>query len=212
MRKLLPLIALAACAAPPSSTPLSKLQPVFGDTTLEVVAKGPLDILLHVPKGSDGSCPMLGADVTARFDGQAMHVFRGGEDSQADGCYPIAFEFDRMPVSSIAAWELTTSGSQLEIADRSAVWEVAAHPLFANNFVDDPAASQIVWKDVTQITTASVSPIVPVHIVGNAITYPPGTQMTYVQAIAHPAVERCDGPSACTVNLQGERQLVPINP
>lgn len=203
--------ALVGCAAQPTTTPLSDLKSKFGDTHVEVVANGQLAILLHVAHANESNCPLLGDDVVATFDGQRMGV-SNGYAIDASGCYPIAFTFELMPASSIAAWERTTSGSQLVVADHSETWNIDTHALFSNNFVDDTANSQIVWNDVSQITFARVSPGVATQIKGNTIQYPPGTKIDWVSATSHPIATRCAGPALCTIDLTGERQLGPINP
>ena len=212
MKRLLVLVALAACTSSPSPTPLAQLHSAYGNTTLELVAKGELDILLRVSKLDSADCPTLAEDVTAQFDGEAMRVYRGGADTVAGGCYPIAFQFDNMPMSSITAWERTTSGSQLVLHDRSATWNIQTGNLFADDFVIDAAQSRVVWRDVAQITTAQIQPQESFTIDHNAIVYPAGAPPTYVDATAHPTTSRCDGPSVCTIDLEGARALGPINP
>lgn len=212
MKRLLCLVALAACTSSPSPTPLAQLQPAYGNTTLEIVAKGQLDILLRVAKADSADCPTLAEDVTAQFDGQAMRVYRGGYDTVSGGCYPIAFQFDDLPMASITAWERTTSGSQLVVHDASATWKIQTGNLYRDDFVIDSAQSRVVWNDVSQITTATIEPEVQFQIDHNAIVYPAGTALTFVDATAHPTTSRCDGPSVCTIDLEGNRQFGPINP
>jgi hypothetical protein len=199
---LIALLALVGCTQSNSSTPLAEIANKYGDTTLEIVSRGQIAVNLHVaPTGSD--CPSLSEDAVATFDGQNMMVARGGYATTATGCYPIGFWFDAFPEAQVQAWERTTSAAQLVIADRSAEWRIDTGLLLTQTFVDDPANSLITWTDVTQVTQATLSPVVPVTIKGNTIHYPAGTAVTAVVAIAHPVASRCDGPSTCTVFLEG---------
>lgn len=202
----LAVVAICGCSTSDPGTPLAKL----GSTQLEVVARpGQLNIELHVT--TTGDCPQLADDAVARFDGQPMNVARGGVAQNADGCYPISFWFETMPMAQINGVENTSSGSQLVVHDASATWNVDTTSMFQNNFQIDAANAKITWFDVQSITSASVSPIVPVTIQGNTILYPPGSAIDWVDAYAHPSVTRCDGPGVCSVDLEGSRKLG-INP
>ncbi len=203
---VLGLGALGACASDQASTPLAKL----GTSQIEVVSKGQVNIEMHVD--GTGGCPVLGDDVGATFDGQPMMMTHGGYDTNASGCYPIAFWFDAMPMGAINGFERASNSSQLVVKDASATWSVNTSRLFANDFVVDSANSQIVWTDVAQISSARVSPAVSFNIQGNAIVYTPGATIEYVDALAHPVPTLCDGPAVCTVNLEGTRTWGPINP
>jgi hypothetical protein len=213
MRTYLSLaVVLAACAAPSKSTPLSELSQTYGNTQVEVIAKSQLAIELHVSP-IHGDCPELRPEATATFDGMPMHVERGGyATTQEGGCYPIAFWFDPFPQASLAAFERTTTSSTLVIADRSAHWAIEAGHLVATTFVDDKVAGRITWQDVTHITNASVAPAVPFTISGNTLSYPPGTDISSIDAFAHPVPTRCDGPATCTIYLEGTHAWGPINP
>jgi hypothetical protein len=141
--------------------------------------------------------------VRATFNGERMHATRGGYDLTANGCYPIAFWFDALP-GTVVRRERSLSGSQLVVEDDSARWQIATSRLFGSSFEIDALASRILWHDVDEIATARVSPVVPIDITGNAITYPAGTSIRWVEARAHPAATRCDGPAVCTVSLESE--------
>ena len=202
-KTLLAVVVLAACTNGQTSTPLARL----GTTQLEVVSEGELTIQLHVDTARTADCPMLSEDARATFDGMPMRIARGGFATNATGCYPIAFTFENDPSAQLVAYEATTSHSALEVFDSSARWEVDAHPLFSNNFVVDEASSKIVWQDVEQITSVQVAPAVKTTIVGNTILYPAGTHIDWVSAYAHPTPTVCNGPSVCTVDLLGSRDL-----
>jgi hypothetical protein len=202
----LSLAALGACAQQQSHTPLAKL----GQPNVEIVASGQVNVQLHVDES--GGCPLLSDDVTAQFDGQPMMMTHGGYDENASGCYPIAFWFNAPPMTAINGFEKTANASQLVIKDASQTWSVNTTRLFANNFVNDTTNSQIVWTDVDSIASAQLLPPVPVQIQGNAIHYPTGSTIEYVDALAHPVPTLCDGPAICQVNLQGERDWRPTNP
>jgi hypothetical protein len=197
--KALLLAILGACAQQQSGTPLAQL----GSPTIEVVSKAQLNVELHFD--TSGGCPTLGDDVVALFDGQPMQMTHGGYDVDASGCYPIAFWFNDLPTAAIAGFEKQSSLSQLVIKDTASQWNIESTRLFANDFVNDTANSQIVWFDVTQITSAIVSPAAQTQIDGNTIHYTPGATIDFVDALAHPVPTRCDGPSVCTVNLEGSR-------
>ena len=205
-KQLLVVALLGACAQQQSSTPLAKL----GSSNIEVVAKGQVNIELHVDESN--GCPVLGDDVRALFDGQPMQMTHGGYDTNATGCYPIAFWFNNPPMSDLVGFERGTNSSQLVVQDKSATWSVNTSRLFANDFADDTANSQIIWTDVATITTAQISPAVPITVTGNVIHYVPGTSIQWVDATAHPATTLCDGPANCFVNLEGSKQLGPISP
>jgi hypothetical protein len=200
------VIVLGACAAPPPSTPLAELRSAYGDTTIEVVARGQINIELFVAPTTE--CPVLGDDVVATFNGEPMRVSRGGYDVTSRGCYPIAFWFETLP-SDVMGVERRLDASQLVVEDASASWHVDTTRLFAQDFTLDTAASRIVWNDVEQISTARVAPVVAIEIEGNAIAFPPGTNITWVDARAHPAATRCEGPSICTVDLESARDFAP---
>jgi hypothetical protein len=205
---------LGACTQ--DSTPLSELHTMFGNTSLEIVAKEQINIELHVD--TTRGCPVLGDDVVATFDGEPMAVARGGYDTDAHGCYPIAFWMTSFPADRIASWELrgaqvgSQAGSALKIQDATATWTVSPTRLFTNELVVDAAASRLVWQDIPEISTARLVPSVDVKIQGNSIYYPPGTVITYADAYAHPTPTQCDGPTTCTVNVERIRQFGPANP
>jgi len=201
---------LVGCASQQTSTSLADLQKHYGDVSLEVVAQGDLSIEMHVTSQDD--CPLIGQDVVATFDGQNMKVLRGGPDTDASGCYPIAFWFDPLPEATLATAEVATTRAELVVADASATWTIDTVKLFANDFVVDQNASTITWTDVTSITNATVQPAATIQIEGNVIHYPPGSQIASVQARAVPTASRCAGPQQCTVNLEGGRQLIPTPP
>jgi len=206
MRKLA-LFFVGACAAEPPSTSLADLQATYGDVTIEVVAREQVNIQLFVTATDE--CPYLG-DAVATFNGERMHVSRGGYDTTANGCYPIAFWFDQLP-DRVRNREGTLSGSQLQLVDDSATWSINTSRLFASRFEIDTAASQIIWRDVDEISTARVSPAAQLEITGNVITYPAGRSIDWVEARAHPAATRCDGPSVCIVDLQSDHDF-PVAP
>ncbi len=199
MNKLILLVSvgsLGACTQQDPSTPLHQL----GETHLELVANGQINIEMKV---LGGSCVQLGDDVHATFDGQPMHVARGGSDQTADGCYPIAFWINPTEMDGIKTFEAGAASSDMIIEDASARWTISSTRLFANQFSIDTANSQIVWQDVTAITSALLRPTVPVTIAGNVIHYPAGTNILSVSAYAHPTPMRCEGPSLCQVDLNG---------
>lgn len=196
------VVAICGCSTSDPGTPLAKL----GTTQLEVVARpGELNIEVHVATTSD--CPQLADDVVARFDGQPMQIARGGNAQNGAGCWPIAFWFDTMPATAVAGFENTSTSSQLVVHDATATWNIDTTTMFQNNFQIDAANAKITWFDVQTITSATIAPLVPVTIQGNTILYPPGTVVEYVDAYAHPAVTRCDGPGVCNVDLEGARKL-----
>jgi hypothetical protein len=142
MRKsLIALGLLAGCTQSNSSTSLADLAKKYGDTQLEVVANGQLNIELHVAPSS--GCPELSEELAATFD--------------------------------------------------------------------DRTAGTIEWENVATITSAETSPSARLTIDHNIIHYPKGTDIEWVEAYAHPVPSRCDGPSLCTIDLQGTRDWV-INP
>jgi hypothetical protein len=205
--------ALGACTQ--DSTPLSELHTTFGNTTLEIVANTQVHMELHVD--TTRGCPVLGDDVVATFDGEPMTVARGGYDTDARGCYPIAFSMTSFSPDRIAAWELRSvqvgaQGSEMKIQDATATWTISPTRLFTNDLVVDAAASRLVWQDIPEISTARIVPSVDVKIQGNSIYYPPGTVITYADAYAHPAPTLCDGPTSCLVNVERVRQFGPVNP
>ena len=201
-KQALLLVVLGACAQQQSGTPLAKL----GSPTIEVVAKAQLNIEMHVD--TSNGCPQLGDDVVALFDGQPMQMTHGGYDVDSSGCYPIAFWFNETPSTQLAGFEKQNSMSQLLIKDSASQWAIETARLFANDFAIDAGNSQVVWADVSQITSAQLSPAVTVQIEGNTIHYPPNTVIEGVDATAHPVPTRCDGPDVCTVNLEGFRSWV----
>ena len=207
--RLCSFLVLGACAAEPS-TPLDQLATTYGDTTIEVVARGQLNIELHVD--TTYGCPLLGSDVNAWFNGVRMNVTPGGYDETNDGCYPIAFWITPLPQTTMAAWEKTMNGSQLMVTDHSAQWTIGPTQLFATGLVDDPTTSRIIWQNVAEISTAQVVPPVPITIDGNTISYPPGTAISWVDAYAHPQPSRCSGPTSCVVDLEAIRSFDSINP
>jgi hypothetical protein len=212
MTKLLLLVAaLGACTQQQDPTPIDQLSTAYGNTTLEIVARGQLDVELHIA-GPAGACAVLGDDVVAKFDGVPMRVARGGYDTDSNGCYPIAFWVSPLPSAEIAAYEATTSTSDLVIEDHSAQWTVGSTRLFANQFTIDATASTIVWEDVKDITTAIVRPAAPITLDGNTIHYPAGTDISWVTATATPTPMHCVGPTTCRVSLEGTRTFGPINP
>jgi hypothetical protein len=188
--------ALGACTQDGPTTPLHEL----GTTTLELVASGQINAELKV-LGTE--CPLLGEDVTATFDGQPMNISRGGPSETADGCYPIAFWISARDMSGVMAYEAGASSSDLVIEDASARWTISPTRLFQNQFSIDTAKSQIIWQDVTAITSATTFPGVPLTITGNIIQYPVGTDIVSVSAYAHPTPTRCEGPGNCLVDLTG---------
>lgn len=207
MRTPLYLVAgLAACTSQPKTTPLAQLQAAYGNTQMEIVTNGKINIELHVDES--GGCPTLDDHVTATFDGAPMQVSRGGYDTNASGCYPIAFWFNDTPLATVNGFEKSAQASELIVADKSATWTVNTVPLFANDFINDTQNSRILWTDVTSITSAQIQPGAAVQISGNAISYPQGLVVQAVYALAHPTPDRCDGPGVCTVSLQGSRTFV----
>jgi len=204
MKPLLLVIAVGACSQS-NSTPLDQLNTTFGDTSLEVVAGPRLIVELHV--ANTASCPTLGDDVVAKFDGVPLNVARGGAATNSTGCYPIAFWLDSVPVEQMAAFEVSSgnAGSQMVIEDFSASWNIAPTNLFTTKFVIDAAASRIVWQNVSSISTATVVPHVDVKIDGSNILYPAGTKISHVEAYAHPTLSQCAGPTTCMVDLEGSQ-------
>jgi hypothetical protein len=205
-KPLILVVALGACAQQQSSTPLAQLQTAYGNTHLEIVTNGKINIEMHVDETA--GCPLLGDDVHATFDGAPMMVSHGGYDTNASGCYPIAFWFNDAPMATLTGFEKVSMGSELVVADKSQTWSVNTVPLFANDFIVDTANSQILWTDVSTITSAEIVPGAPLQISGNAITYPAGLSVQWVSALAHPIPSVCDGPGLCTVNLQGSRNFL----
>ncbi|HTR53126.1 MAG TPA: hypothetical protein VMJ10_20665 [Kofleriaceae bacterium] len=197
---------LAGCASQQTATSLADLQKQYGDVSLEVVATGDLSIEMHV--ASPGACPLIGNDVAATFDGANMQVLRGGPDTDASGCYPIAFWFDVLPSAMVNNFEVATTRSELVVADASATWTIDTVKLFANDFVVDQNAATITWADVASISDAQVQPPAAVQIAGNVIHFPAGDTIAAVQAHSTPATSRCDGPQVCSVDLEGGRQLI----
>jgi hypothetical protein len=194
MKNLLLLVSVLGACAQDQSTPLHKL----GDTTLELVSYGSVNAELKI---LGAGCPLLGDDVTATFDGLPMNISRGGYAETADGCYPIAFSISPDQAGGAMAYEAGTSSSDLIIEDASARWTISSTRLFANQFTIDAANSQITWQDVTAITTAQTTPVVPIRINGNVISYAAGTDIISVSAYAHPTPMRCEGPGGCLVDL-----------
>jgi hypothetical protein len=203
MRKPIYLVlGLAACTSQPKTTPLAQL----GTTQVEVVTNGKINIELHVDETQ--GCPTLDEHVMAMFDGAPMQVSRGGYDTNASGCYPIAFWFNDTPLATVNGFEKSANASELVVVDKSATWTVDTVPLFANDFLDDTQNSQIIWPEVSSIASAEISPGTPTQITGNVISYPVGLQITWVSALSHPTPTRCDGPGVCTVSLQGQRDFL----
>jgi len=207
---LLALVVLVGCTQSQKSTPLADLSSAYGDVRLEVVARGQVNIELHVAS-QNGDCPRLADDAAATFDGMPMQVARGGTAQQSDACYPIAFWFDNFPDAQVQGFERTTSASQLVVLDKSAEWRVDTGAMFTSDFVNDAANAKITWSNVTTITSAELYPPAPVTISGNTISYPKGSQITFVDAISHPDATRCAGPAQCTVFLEGQHDWT-INP
>lgn len=208
MKTLLLLVSagsLGACTQT-TTTSLSELSSTFGDTTIEVVAKGQVNIEMHV--AGDG-CPTLGDDVNATFNGAPMNIVRGGYDTDATGCYPIAFWISDFSPDRMAAFELSSASgsSEMVVQDASAKWQVSPTRLFTNELVDDVAGSRLVWQGVDRISTARLSPVTDVRIEGDSIYYKPGTAVRYVDAYAHPIPDLCSGPSRCTVDLEQIRSF-----
>jgi hypothetical protein len=208
MRKLLiPLGLVAGCTHSDSTTPLSDLAKKYGDTNLELVVNGQVNIELHVSPTS--GCPELSEELVATFDGVPMHIVRGGYDTNANGCYPIGFYAPQpLPADQLMGFERTTTASELVLVDRSSQWTVGTGRLFTNDFVIDRAAGTIEWQNVAAISTAQISPQAPVTIERNIIHYPKETAVELVQAYAHPVPSRCDGPALCTIDLEGTRDWV----
>jgi hypothetical protein len=202
-KRILLVAVLGACTSSSTqSTPLA----AFPNSQLEIVTNGKINIEMHVDE--TGGCPTLGDDVTATFDGQPMLMSHGGYDTNASGCYPIAFWFNDAPMANIAGFEKVANASELVVSDKSASWTVDTVKLFANDFLVDAANAQIIWEDVPAMANAEIWPSAPVQIVGNTIHYPAGLAIEWVQALAHPTPTRCDGPSVCNVNLAGSRSFV----
>ena len=209
VKKLIPFLALGALGActEQATTPLARL----GTTKVEVVvAKGQVNIELHVD-GTSG-CPLIGDDAKGKFDGQPMEVSRGGYDTDATGCYPIAFWFNSPPADALTAFENITNGSEMIVQDHSALWSLGMTRVYANDFVDDPVNNRITWQNVDLISTASLTPHVNIELSGNTITYPKGTVVEAVEGYAHPTPTRCDGPGECFVNLRADRTFKTIDP
>src|SRR6266850_3542934 len=170
---LLALLAVVGCTQS-NSTPLADISKTYGDTTLEVITKGQINIELHVAPVT-GDCPVLAEDATATFDGMPMNVARGGYATDSSGCWPIAFWFDNFPAAQVQGFERTVSASQLVVLDKTAEWRVDTGTMFVSDFVDDTANARITWRNVTQITQAQLTPAVATTISGNTISYPKGT-------------------------------------
>ena len=207
---LLALLVLVGCTSSHKSTPLADLASAYGDVRLEVVARGQVNVELHVAS-PNGDCPLLADDAAATFDGMPMQVARGGTAQQSNACYPIAFWFDQFPEAQVQGAERTTSASQLVVLDKSAEWRVDTGSMFTADFVNDAATSTITWTNVKTITSAEVYPQAQVTISGNTISYPKGSTVTYVDAVSHPDATRCEGPAQCTVFLEGQHDWT-INP
>ena len=206
---LLALAVLVGCAQQQKTTPLSEITKNYDQTSLDIVARADISVALEIAPASD--CPMLQDDAVAFFDGVPMHVQRGGYATTADGCFPISFSIDPFPMDKVTGFERMTNSSQFEVVDSSAHWTVTAGRLFGNDFVNDVASSRLIWEDVPSVTEAQVAPPAPVHIQGNAILYPPGATISWVDAYAVPAPTRCDGPAHCTVFVEGSRDWT-VNP
>jgi hypothetical protein len=206
---LLALVVLVGCTQQQKTISLAEISSGYDKTSLDIVARGDIAVALEIAPTSD--CPMLQEDATAFFDGVPMHVQRGGYATTADGCFPISFSADPFPMDTVMGFERQTNSSQFEVIDSSAHWMVTAGRLFGNDFVNDPANSRVVWEDVTAVTSARVAPAAPVQIQGNAILYPPGATISWVDAYAVPHPTRCDGPATCTVFVEGSRDWT-INP
>jgi hypothetical protein len=203
MNKIWLLAVLGACTANAPTTSLAELNAKFGAPHIEVVASvDQVNIELHVTETT--GCPTLADNVVATFDGQPMDVARGGYDLDGSGCYPIAFWFNSAPMAAILSYEAETKTSQLVVADPGTTWNIQTTRLLSNDFEIDATASQIVWEDVTSITSAQVSNSEAI-IVGNAIDYTPGAMIDWVNAYAHPVPTLCAGPALCTVDLSGAR-------
>ena len=202
-KRIFLVAALGACTSNSQpATPLAQ----FPTNQVEIVTNGKVNIELHVDETA--GCPVLADDVSATFDGQPMLMTHGGYDTDASGCYPIAFWFNDVPMASLMGFERTTNASELVVHDSSATWTIDTVKLFANDFLIDSANAQVLWTDVSAITSAQVFPGGVTKISGNAISYTPGTQLQYVQALAHPIPTRCDGPGVCLVNLEGSRNFI----
>jgi hypothetical protein len=202
MKILLATLALGACTMQQQESPTSLSQ--LGDTTLELVALGQINVEMKV---QSGGCPTLGDDVAATFDGQPMNVTRGGYDEVSDGCYPIAFWLQPNQLGAVTTYESGSPSSDMIIADKTAQWTVSSTRLFANQFTIDDANAQVIWQDVTAITSATLSPNVPTTITGNIIHFPAGTVIDSVSAYAHPTPATCDGPNQCLVDLSGAKSF-----
>ncbi|HEX4418764.1 MAG TPA: hypothetical protein VH165_12725 [Kofleriaceae bacterium] len=190
--------ALAACSQD-NSTALKDLSTTYGDTTIEIVARSQVNVLLHV---NGDSCPTLSDDAVAMFDGQQMEVSRGGYAQDATGCYPIAFWFNKFPADVVSQRERTSNGAEMIIKDASQTWHIAPTQMFGNELTNDTVASRLVWPNVDNIATAVVYPTVDLRIAGDNVYYPAGTNVTFAQVRAFPAVTLCDGPGTCSVDLQ----------
>src|SRR5262245_14082555 len=119
------LLALGACAQD-KSTPLARL----GTSQIEIVANSRVNVLMHIDETA--GCPTLSEDTHALFDGQPMKMTYGGYDTNASGCYPIGFWFDKPPLDAMTGFERATQHAQLEISDKSATWSVQSGQLFAD--------------------------------------------------------------------------------
>jgi hypothetical protein len=202
-------LALGACTTD-NSTPLKDLSTKFGATTMEIVAQGQVSVILHV--AGDG-CPTLSDNTKATFNGHEMLIANGGSATDAFGCFPIAFYLDdSVTPDELASFERKASaasggtvGSQLAITDSSSAWQVAPTRLFGNHLENDTANSRIIWQDVDNIATARIVPSQDLRIEGDSIFYPPGTQVTYATAYAHPVPTVCNGPGTCTVDFGDSR-------
>lgn len=210
MTKILGLVValggIGACTNDGPTTPLSQL----GQTQLELVANGQINAELKLIGHTD--CPTLQADVVATFNGHPMEVSAGGYDTTGDGCYPISFWIKPTEIGGIVAREAGAGSSEIIVEDSSAHWVIGSTNVFANRFSVDTANNQIVWSDVSAITTAKLTPYAPVTIEGNVIHYPAGTVVDSVSAYAHPTPSTCDGPGLCVVDLTGNRAFNNISP
>src|SRR5438046_10271826 len=112
MKPVYLVVALAACTQQQASTPLAQLATT---SHLEIVTNGKVNIEMHVDES--GGCPRLDESVSAMFDGAPMLVSHGGYDTNASGCYPIAFWFNDTPMATVNGFEKTAFGSELVVAD-----------------------------------------------------------------------------------------------